>query len=50
MRCDEMVLEAAINGRADAIVTHNVADFSGIGERFGIPVLRPADILRKVNQ
>jgi predicted nucleic acid-binding protein len=31
---DEMVLEAAINGRADALVTYNVADFgprSGLG-------------------
>ena len=26
---DEMVLEAAINGRADALVTYNVADFAG---------------------
>jgi putative PIN family toxin of toxin-antitoxin system len=46
---DEMVLEAAINGRAEAIVTHNVADFSGIGEWFRIPVLRPADVLKKVH-
>jgi len=46
---DEMVLEAAINGRADAIATHNVADFSGVGELFRIPVLRPADVLKKVN-
>ena len=27
---DEMVLEAAINGRADVLVTYNVADFAGI--------------------
>lgn len=45
---DEMVLEAAINGRADALVTYNVADFAAAGERFGIPVIRPADVLRKV--
>jgi predicted nucleic acid-binding protein len=45
---DEMVLEAAINGRAEAIITHNVADFSGIGEWFRIPVLRPADVLKNI--
>ena len=45
---DEMVLEAAINGRADALVTYNVADFTGAAERFSISVLRPADLLRKV--
>ena len=32
---DEMVLEAAINGGADAIVTFNTADF-GAAARFGI--------------
>jgi putative PIN family toxin of toxin-antitoxin system len=46
---DEMVLEAAINGRADALVTYNVADFAVAGERFGIPVLSPRELLRKVN-
>src|SRR5579859_940478 len=46
---DEMVLEAAINGLAEAIVTHNVADFLRIGEWFRIPVLRPADVLKKVH-
>ena len=45
---DEMVLEAAINGRADALVTYNVADFAGPAERFRIAVLRPADVLKKV--
>ena len=47
---DEMVLEAAINGSADALVTYNVADFRSAGERFGIPIVRPADVLRKVKQ
>ena len=47
---DEMVLEAAINGGADALVTYNVADFRSAGERFGIPIVLPADVLRKVKQ
>ncbi len=47
---DEMVLEAAINGRADALVTYNVADFELAGERFHIPVMRPADLLKKVKR
>jgi len=45
---DEMVLEAAINGQADALVTYNVSDFAGVAERFGVSVLRPADLLKKV--
>ncbi len=47
---DEMVLEAAINGRADALVTYNVADFELAGERFHIPVIRPADLLKKAKR
>jgi len=45
---DEMVLEAAINGRAEALVTYNIADFKEAVERFRISVLRPAELLRKV--
>jgi putative PIN family toxin of toxin-antitoxin system len=44
---DEMVLEAAVNGRADAIITYNISDFAGIGDRFHISVFRPADFLAK---
>jgi predicted nucleic acid-binding protein len=47
---DEMVLEAAIHGRADALVTYNLADFAAAGDRFKIPVLRPADLLKMVKQ
>jgi len=42
---DEMVLEAAVNGQADALVTYNVRDF-GAASRFGLPVLLPGDLLR----
>jgi|SRR5215472_9769688 len=47
---DEMVFEAAINGEADALVTYNVAHFERAGERFGIPVIRPAELLKKVKR
>jgi predicted nucleic acid-binding protein len=45
---DEMVLETAINGRANALVTYNVADFAVAAKRFKISVLSPADLLKKV--
>ena len=50
---DDMVLDVAINGRADALVTSNTKHFAGAGKRFGIPVLSPAELLeitRKENQ
>ena len=45
---DEMVLEAAVNGRADALVTHNVKDFAIAAPRFGLCVLRPGDLLKEM--
>lgn len=42
---DEMVLEAAVNGRADRLVTHNVRDFLRAGVKFGLPVVRPGEML-----
>ena len=44
---DEMVLETAINGRADAIVTFNARHF-GPAARFGIEVIRPDEALRRL--
>jgi putative PIN family toxin of toxin-antitoxin system len=45
---DELVLEAAVNGRADAIVTFNGRDFLPAAVRFGVEVLMPRDALRKL--
>ena len=45
---DEMVLEAAINGRADALVTHNVSDFAGAAGRFGLRVVTPGALLEEL--
>jgi putative PIN family toxin of toxin-antitoxin system len=44
---DEMVLETAINGAADAIVTFNIRHF-GPAARFGIDVIRPDEALRRL--
>jgi putative PIN family toxin of toxin-antitoxin system len=43
---DEMVLEAAVNGRADALATFNLRHFASAAGRFGLAVARPAAILR----
>jgi predicted nucleic acid-binding protein len=44
---DEMVLEAAVNGQAEAIVTHNVLDFRTGAARFGIETLTPGEFLKE---
>jgi len=43
---DEMVLETAINGRADAIVTFNERDFRPVAARFRCSVVRTGEIVR----
>ncbi len=45
---DELVLEAAVNGRANAIATFNRRDFLPAAERFGIEILLPAEAIRRV--
>lgn len=47
---DEMVLEAAVNGRADALMTFNVRDFGTTPARFGIEVLLPRDALERIRR
>jgi putative PIN family toxin of toxin-antitoxin system len=44
---DEMVLEAAINGRTDALVTYNAAHFRGAAGRFGVRLAHPVEIIRE---
>ena len=45
---DEMVLETALNGRAQALVTLNTADFVAAAERFRLPVLTPGAFLQQL--
>lgn len=45
---DELVLEAAVNGRARALVTFNQRDYGTVPARFGIEVLQPAAMLRRI--
>ena len=43
---DEMVLEAAVNAGADAIVTYNLRDFAPAAT-FGIPVFNPEQVFQR---
>jgi len=45
---DDMVLEVAVNGQADAIVTFNLRDFSMVRTRFGIPTLSPGEAYERI--
>ena len=45
---DELVLEAAVNGRASAIVTFSERDLQEARRSFDIEVLRPGELLRRI--
>lgn len=45
---DDMVLQTAVNGGADTIVTFNTGDFGDVPKRFGFEVSRPGDLLRRL--
>lgn len=45
---DEMVLEAALNGKAEAIVTHNVRDFRPALD-LGVNTATPGEIVRRLS-
>jgi predicted nucleic acid-binding protein len=43
---DDMVLETAVNGRPDALVTFNQRDFAEAAARFGLAVLSPRAVIK----
>ena len=47
---DEMVLEVAVGAQPSRIVTHNVRDFEGVEEKFGIRVVTPGEFLTEVRK
>jgi putative PIN family toxin of toxin-antitoxin system len=47
---DEMVLETAVNGQAQAIVTFNRRDYGAAPMRFGVGVISPAEALRRMKE
>jgi len=47
---DEMVLEVAVNGKADALVTFNVRDYGNVPSRFGVDLLLPRAAIGRIRQ
>jgi len=47
---DEMVLEAAVNGKADALVTFNVRDYGNVPRRFGVELLVPRAAIERIRK
>jgi putative PIN family toxin of toxin-antitoxin system len=47
---DEMVLEAAVNGQADILVTFNLRDFGMAPARFGVEALLPRDTVMRIKR
>ena len=47
---DEMVLETAVNGRADVLVTFNLRDFGSVPDQFGIEALLPGEVIRRIKR
>jgi len=45
---DELVLEAAVNGQAAAIVTFTRRDFGTVPAQFGVDLLTPAEALKRI--
>lgn len=47
---DEMVLETALNSRADALVTFNRADFEAACAKLGVGLLSPSQFLERLRK
>ena len=44
---DDMVLETAVNGGIEGLVTFNEKDFASVEQRFSITVMSPAETVQK---
>jgi putative PIN family toxin of toxin-antitoxin system len=47
-RTDDMVLETAVNGRADMLVTFNQEDFAAAAKSFAVKIVRPSEALHRL--
>lgn len=47
---DEMVLETALNARADALVTFNTKDFAEASRRFALKLLTPSECIKSTGE
>jgi putative PIN family toxin of toxin-antitoxin system len=47
---DELVLEAAVNGQAGALVTHNLRDFQSAVRTFNLRVMLPRELLKELER
>ncbi len=47
---DEMVLETAVNGRANLLITFNVRDYGTAPVRFGIEVMTPREAVERISK
>ena len=45
---DDMVLETAVNGRADLLVTFNQEDFAAAAKGFAVKIVRPSEALHRL--
>ena len=45
-----MVLESALNGHADLLVTYNLRDFEPTASDLGINVVTPRDALKRIKE
>ena len=45
---DDLVLETAVNGHAEAVITFNRRHFEPAAARFEIEILAPADAVRRL--
>jgi putative PIN family toxin of toxin-antitoxin system len=47
---DDLVLECALEARAEAIVTMNLRDFTGAAETYGLRILKPGELVAELRK